>query len=194
MDRITASEACQAEDRTLWPCRTGCARSDALRRLRTGCRGSVQGSRSGMLDSMGLTSKSEDWFSSPFRSSPYGGGGPLTGLDRSHLRRSCSSLAFRQAAAIVLHSQPLGLLHIRSRLLNFRPAMRGIFLAVDRGQMRRISIEIRSPDSKLLAVCIDPFQEAFSGNPSLRPCRAFDAYDIGGKPVAIPAAGAPAMV
>src|SRR5260370_7916617 len=60
--------------------------------------------------------------------------------------------------------------------------------------MRRISIEIRSPDSKLLPVCIDPFPEAFSGNPSLRPCRAFDADNIGRKPVAIAAAEAAAMV
>src|SRR6266478_519215 len=60
--------------------------------------------------------------------------------------------------------------------------------------MRRIFIEIRSPDSKLLPVCIDPFPEAFTRNPSLRPCRAFDAHDIGRKPVAIAAAEAPAMV
>jgi hypothetical protein len=72
--------------------------------------------------------------------------------------------------------------------------MSGIFFAVDRCQMRRISIEIRSPDSKFLAACIDPFPEAFGGNPSLRPCRAFDADDIGRKPVAIAAAEAPAMV
>jgi hypothetical protein len=86
-------------------------------------------------------------------------------------------------------------LHIRSRVLSFRPAaVSGIFFAVDRCQMRRIFIEIRSPDSKLLPVCIDPFPEAFSRNPSLHPCRAFDAHDIGRKPVAIAAAEAPAMV
>src|SRR4029450_10502801 len=98
-------------------------------------------------------------------------------------------------AVIVPHSQPFALLHIRFRVLSFRAAaVSSIFLAVDRRQMRRISIEIRSPDSKLLAVWIDPFPEVFSGNPSLRPCRAFDAHDIGGKPVAIAAAEAPAMV
>jgi hypothetical protein len=75
-----------------------------------------------------------------------------------------------------------------------RAAVSGIFLAVDRCQMRRIPIEIRSADAKLLAVCIDPFPEAFGGNPSLCPRRAFDADDIGGKPVAIAAAEAPAMV
>ena len=96
---------------------------------------------------------------------------------------------------VVPPSEPVALLHIRSRVLNFRLAVvSGIFFAVDRCQMRRISIEIRSADSKLLPVCIDPFPEAFSGNPSLRPCRAFDAHDIGGKPVAIATAEAPAMV
>jgi hypothetical protein len=59
--------------------------------------------------------------------------------------------------------------------------------------MRRIFIEIRSPDSKLLPVFIDPFPQAFSGNPSLRPRRAFDAHGIG-KPVAVAAAEAAAMV
>jgi hypothetical protein len=64
-------------------------------------------------------------------------------------------------------------LHIRSRVLSFRPAaVSGIFFAVDRCQMRRIFIEIRSANSKLLPVCID----------------------IGRKPVAIAAAEAPAMV
>jgi hypothetical protein len=73
-------------------------------------------------------------------------------------------------------------------------ALIGIFLAVDRPDMRRIFIGIWSPDSKILSMCIDPFPKALSGNPSLRPCRAFDAHDIGGKPVAIAAAEAPAMV
>src|SRR5260370_39984309 len=85
-------------------------------------------------------------------------------------------------------------LHIRSRVLSFRHAVvSGIFFAVDRCQMRRIFIEIRSPDSKLLPVCIGPFPEAFTRNPSLRPCRAFDAPHNGRKPVAIPAAESPPL-
>src|SRR5260370_32881780 len=136
----------------------------------------------------------------------------LTAFERSHSRAvrnrslicvagsapGTNDLAFVgrfRHAAIVPHSQPFALLHIRFRVLSFRTAAAGgIFLAVDRRQMRRISIEIRPPDSKLLAVCIDPFPQAFSGNPSLRPCRAFDAYDIGGKPRARAAAGARALV
>jgi len=86
-------------------------------------------------------------------------------------------------------------LHIRSRVLRFHHTMvSGIFFAVDRCQMRRIFIEIRSPDSKLLPVCINPFPETFSGNGLMRPCGAFDAHDVGRKPVAIAAAEAPAMV
>src|SRR4051794_6749792 len=118
----------------------------------------------------------------------------LNRLDRSHLRRSCGFWPFRHAVSVP-YSEPVALLHVRSRVLSFRPAVvGGIFLAVYRCHMRRISIEIRSPDSKLLPVCIDPFPEDFSGNPSLRRCRAFDAHGIGRKPVAIAAAEAPAMV
>ena len=68
----------------------------------------------------------------------------------------------------------------------------GIFFAVDWRHVRRISIKIRSPDSKFLPVCIDPFPEVFTGSPSLVPCLALDAHDIGRKPVAIAAAQAPA--
>jgi hypothetical protein len=96
---------------------------------------------------------------------------------------------------IITRSDPVALLHIRSRVLSFRlAAVSGIFLAVDRCHMRWISIEIGSSDSKLLPVCIDPFPEDFSGSPSLCPCGAFDAHDIGGKPVAVAAAEAPAVI
>ena len=54
--------------------------------------------------------------------------------------------------------------------------------------------EIRPPDPKLLAVCIDPFPQVFSGNPSLRPGPAFDAHHIGRKPAAIAAAETATMV
>src|SRR5260370_11109528 len=127
----------------------------------------------------------------------------LTAFERSHSRAvrnrslicvagsapGTNDLAFLgrfRHAAIVPHSQPFALLDIRFRVLSFgAAAVGGIFLAVDRCQMRRISIEIRSPDSKLLAVCIDPFPEALSGNPSLRPCRAFNAHAIRGQPLAL---------
>jgi hypothetical protein len=63
-------------------------------------------------------------------------------------------------AGIDPRSQPGTLLHRRFRLLRFRaPAARDIFLTVDRRHMRRISTEIRPPDSKLRAVFIDPFAD-----------------------------------
>ena len=112
-----------------------------------------------------------------------------TGSDRSG--RSCGSLMFHP---IVAYGLPAVLLRIRSCVNSFRRTVCRIFLAVDRCQMRRISIEIRSPDSKLLLVCIDPFPEAFGGGQPLRPCPTFDAHDIGRKPVAIAAAKAPPVV
>src|SRR5258707_3215027 len=112
----------------------------------------------------------------------------------SHVRFTTVSRIRPPPAVIVPRSQPGALLHLRFRVLSFRPAAGGIFLAVDWCHMRRISIEIRPPNSKLLAVFIDPFPEAFGGNPSLRPGSAFDAHHIGRKPPAIAAAEAPAMV
>src|SRR5262249_46159179 len=76
----------------------------------------------------------------------------------------------------------------------YRPAASDIFLAVDRSHMRRISIEIGPPDSKPLPVRIDPLPEAFAGKLPLRAGRAVDAHDIGGKPVAVAAAEAAAVI
>src|ERR1700731_2198567 len=73
----------------------------------------------------------------------------LTALKRNH----AVFLRFRHAVIVPL-SQPVALLHMRFRMLNFCPArVSGIFFAVDRCQMRRVSVEIRSPDSKLRSVC-----------------------------------------
>jgi hypothetical protein len=69
-----------------------------------------------------------------------------------------------------------------------------IFLAVDRCHVRGVSIEIRSPDTELLLMCIDPSPKIFSGNESLRPRLAIDTHHVGRKPVTIAAAEAPAMI
>jgi len=115
-------------------------------------------------------------------------------LDDSRLRRSCGSWAFSHVV-IVPHSLSVAFPHVRSRVLSYRPAVViGIFLAVERCHMRRISVEIRPPDPKLLPMFIDSFPEDFRGSPSLIPCPALDAYDIGRKPVAVATAEAPAMV
>ena len=60
----------------------------------------------------------------------------------------------------------------------------GVFLTVDWRHMRRVSIEIRPPDSKFLAVIIDPFPQAFTGNASLCTCLGLYAHEVGRKPVA----------
>ena len=72
--------------------------------------------------------------------------------------------------------------------------MSGIFLAVDRCHMRRISVKIRSPDTKLLAVDIDPFPETFARGPSLIACPAVDADNVGGKAMTVAAAETPAVI
>src|SRR6476620_1256837 len=82
-------------------------------------------------------------------------------LDGTHSRRSCGFCAFRHA--VIVMRQPVALFHARFRVLRFRCAVViGVFLAVDRRHMRRIFIEIRSPDSIFLAVRIDPFPQALA--------------------------------
>jgi hypothetical protein len=83
----------------------------------------------------------------------------LIALERSHL----AFLERFRRAAIGPQSHPVTLLQIRLRVFNVRRAVvSGIFFAVERCQMRRIFIEIRSPDSELLSVCIDPFPEVLT--------------------------------
>src|SRR5882757_3025743 len=113
----------------------------------------------------------------------------------SHVRFTPLSRIGPLRAVICPRCQPGALLHRRFRVVSFRPAAaRGIFLAVDRCHMRRVFIEIRPSDSKLLAVFVDPFPELFSGVPSLPPGPAFDANHIGRKPVAIAATETATMV
>ena len=70
----------------------------------------------------------------------------------------------------------------------------GVFLTVDWRHMRRVSIEIRPPDSKFLAVIIDPFPQASAGDGSLCTCLALYAHEIDRKPVAVAAAQTPVVV
>ena len=87
------------------------------------------------------------------------------------------------------------LLRLHSRLLRYHaPALSRIFRAIERGHVRRVSIEIRTRDPKLLLMCIDPLPQLLGRGVSLRTVLALDAHEIGRKPVAVPAAPAPAMV
>src|SRR5271166_207604 len=91
--------------------------------------------------------------------------------------------------AIVARNQSATLLLFRSRVWPRRLAvMSGIFFTVDRCHMRRVFIQIRSPDSEFLAVIIDPSPQAFTGNVSLRTCLAPYAHEIGRKPMTVAAA------
>src|SRR4029453_16487494 len=85
-------------------------------------------------------------------------------------------------------------LRLQSCLLHSRPAtLGGIFLAIDRRDMRGVAIEIRAPDPKLLLVRIDPLPQHFAGGESLQGGRPLDAKEVGATPVALAPAGAPAM-
>jgi hypothetical protein len=69
-------------------------------------------------------------------------------------QRPCRFCAFRHAV-IVVHSQPVAPVLCQSGELRLRPAaLIGIFFAIDWRNMRRIPVEIRSPDSKLFFVRI----------------------------------------
>jgi hypothetical protein len=109
-------------------------------------------------------------------------------------QRPCRFCAFRHAV-IVVHSQPVAPVLCQSGELRLRPAaFIGIFLAVDRCNMRRIPVEIRSPDPKLLFVRIDPLPQDFAPLASLQTCLPLHADEISRKPMAIAAAATPAMV
>jgi len=58
-------------------------------------------------------------------------------------------------------------------------AVSGILFAINRSDMRRVSIEIWSSDSKLSFMGIDPFPQLSTGSQSLCPCLALYAHDIG---------------
>jgi hypothetical protein len=80
----------------------------------------------------------------------------------------------------------MALLRFRFRELPFgHAALNGILFAVDRRNMRWILIEIRSPDTDVFAVGIDPFPQIFSCTVAFGTCLALYAHDIGRQPVAI---------
>jgi hypothetical protein len=79
-----------------------------------------------------------------------------------------------------VESGPQVLRGIRFNMLQTRfKAVLGILFAINRSDMRRVSIEIGSSDSKLFLVRIDPFPQLLTASQSLCTCLAFDAHDIG---------------
>src|SRR5260370_27538075 len=96
---------------------------------------------------------------------------------------------------IVAQSQPLVPLGLRFGLFRIRlDVVSRIFPAIDRSDVRRVSIEIGSSDTKLFFVRIDPFPQLLTGNPSLCPCLALYAHDLGRQPVALATAEASTII
>src|ERR1700704_6739968 len=94
---------------------------------------------------------------------------------------------------VIPYGHALHLLHVRSCVFG-AAVVRGIFLAVDRCDMRRIPAEIWAPDSQLLPMRINPLPELFGGSPSLVASSALDTHDIGGRSMPIATAGGRAMI
>src|SRR5262249_45012926 len=64
---------------------------------------------------------------------------------------ACGSVLLSAGASVLLF-----------REFRIQSALVGVFLAVDRGNVRRIFIEIRSPDPIFLAVRVDPLPQDFA--------------------------------
>src|SRR5829696_8952836 len=123
----------------------------------------------------------------PFFARPLSGF--WSGLEAAHLRQLRH---FRGWS--VAYSHPVVLLRLHFLLLRYHaPALSRIFRAIERRHVRRVSIEIRARDPKLLLMRIDPLPQLLGRCVPLRAVFAFDAHEIGRKPVAVPAAAAPAM-
>src|SRR5262249_1846288 len=75
-----------------------------------------------------------------------------------------------------------------------RAAFIGIFFAINRRNMRRILVEIRSPDPKFFFVRVDPLPQDVTPRASLRTAGTLHTHEIGRKPMAIATGAAPAMV
>jgi hypothetical protein len=94
-----------------------------------------------------------------------------------------------------VQSEPLVLLGLGFSMLRIRlDAVSGILFAINRSDMRWVSIEIWSSDSELFFVRIDPFPQLLTGSQSLCTCLALDAHDIGRSPMTIAAAEASTMI
>src|SRR5437763_410017 len=115
-------------------------------------------------------------------------------------RRRClfqsGVLCFRRAAFIGMFfdlNRPRWLFQ-SGELRLCRAAFVGIFFAIDRRNMRRILVEVWSPNPKFFLVRVDPLPQDFTPRAPLRTRLALNAHEIDRKPMAIATAAAPAMV
>src|SRR5690242_17977534 len=82
-----------------------------------------------------------------------------------------------------------------SYIAHVAPApLRGIFLAVDRPNVRRISIAIGAADTKLLLMRIKPLPKRLACFKALQTSVAVDAHEVRCNSAAIAAATAPTMI
>src|SRR3954447_6006384 len=81
-----------------------------------------------------------------------------------------------------------------SRAFHIQAALDDVFLAVDRPNVRWISIKIGSPDAIFHLVLVNPFPQQIRCDPSFSTRRALGAHDIGCKSISIAAAQAAAMI
>src|SRR5215475_10716616 len=93
-----------------------------------------------------------------------------------------------QSEALMFFGPQFGMLGTRLDVVS------RILFAIDRSNMWRVAIAIRSPDSKFFVVGINPFPQLLGGNPALCARLALYADDIGRQTVTITAAEAPAMI
>jgi hypothetical protein len=84
----------------------------------------------------------------------------------------------------------LGFSMLRIRL----DAVSGILFAINRTDMRWVSIKIWSSDPKLFFVRVDPCPQLPTGNQSRCPGLALYAHDVGCQPVTVAAAEASTMI
>ena len=83
----------------------------------------------------------------------------------------------------------------RSCLLNFLfRSMIGVFLSVYRSDVWRVSIQIRSADTKFTAVCVDPIPKKAARHQALRGVLAIGAHDVGCKAVSVASTPAAAVI
>src|SRR3954451_6814759 len=108
--------------------------------------------------------------------------------DASHSHRSSFCYRFHSAGITACGSDRLtpvrysrGEVHPRS------PALGGKLFAIDRSDMRRVSIEVRAPDPKFSLARIDPLPQLYGRGEARQTGFALDAHEIGRKPVAVAA-------
>jgi len=92
---------------------------------------------------------------------------PMTRLMHCKKRGQCLSrsgfaLVYPALRNKVIAQLPAALLCSQSRAFDIQTALVGIFLTVDRRNVRWISVEIGSPNTKLLAVRVDPLPQGFA--------------------------------